>query len=151
MYFLPGAALEKHLVSRSLRLQLLQDDIMDELRRVHANLNTMPRDRVLVELATIKKRASRSDKMADAIIPLMKEIHSVLSDQSGGGAQAASKVAANGERKGRLRVSATRKSRQIMSVVVGGGLVLLGVLVLAVRGGSDDAAARVKKEAKKNN
>mmetsp|Transcript_302 Transcript_302/g.817 ORF Transcript_302/g.817 Transcript_302/m.817 type:complete len:310 (-) Transcript_302:382-1311(-) len=108
--------------------KLLQDDIMDELRRVHANMHTMPKDRMLVELATIKKRASRSERMAQEILPLMREIHEGLTK---GGTYAAT---ADGVRTGKLKVSAKRKSARIMTVVVSGVFILLGVVVLSVSG-----------------
>jgi preprotein translocase subunit SecG len=116
---------------------------MDELKRVHANLKTMPMDRILVELATIKKRASRSDRMAEAILPLMQEIHTGLAQGGGGGAGAATST--GGGRSGKVKISAKRKSARILAVVVGALAIFVGVVMLALRGGSESDAKKSKK------
>lgn len=118
---------------------------MDELRRVHANLKTMPMDRILVELATIKKRASRSDRMAEAILPLMQEIHAGLAQGGGGGAGAGAATSTGGGRSGKVKISAKRKSARILAVVVGALAIFVGVVMLALRGGSESDAKKSKK------
>jgi len=120
--------------------KLMQDDLIGELKRVQANLKDMPQDRILVELATIKKRASRSPKMAELILPIMKDIHAQLAGGEG---------ATGGSRNKRSKLSAKKKSQRIMAVVFGCVAVLVGVAVLLFSGSSEAKATEAKKQAEK--
>jgi hypothetical protein len=114
-------------------LQLLEDDIFDELKRIQANLDTMDQDRVLVELATIKKRASRAAGLAEQILPTMREIYAGLNMASG------SAGVVGGSRMGTVKISPQRKSARIMGVVLGGLAVVIGCVMLLMYINNDDA------------
>lgn len=135
--------IERRVLTRLLshHLQLLEDDIFDELKRIQANLNSMSEEKVLVELATIKKRASRAAGLAEQILPIMREIYAGLGAKDGS--------SSGGSRQGTVKISPQRKSARVMGVVLGAAAVFGGCVLLAIynMGGASDGKPPTKKTA----